>query len=68
MSSLVAARSRPLPVVVRRQLSRAVVVQRHCHAVAWVAGGYTPLRLDLAPRLTLPNKKLTSALFINYCT
>ena len=38
MPSLVATRSHPLPVVVRRQLSRAVVVQRHCHAAAWAAG------------------------------
>ena len=31
MPSLVTTRSRPLPVVVRRQLLHAVVVQHHCH-------------------------------------
>jgi hypothetical protein len=38
MPSLVATWSRPLAIVVRCQLSRAVVVQRHCHAAAWAAG------------------------------
>jgi hypothetical protein len=53
MPSLFATGSRPLPVVVRRQLSCAVVVQRHCHLPptpsAAVSGRCRSHRRRLAP-------------------
>jgi hypothetical protein len=55
MPSLVATRSRHLPVIVHRQLLHAVVVQHHCHAAAWAAGrrGCLALRGILARTILL---------------